>query len=457
MPGRSLRNRLLAELKKTPVVDCHSHTQNPEDYTRKDWGLFNLMSYLVRDLTGVLDSPAAGHPDTVRFRELTQVIGMPSTEAFDRQKTDAARWRLYRALLHNAGNTSYARHALVMYRELFGLRDPELNDRNWKTVHEAIRRKTKDPHWYAEVTKKRCQLVTAIRNVTPFDERWDPEYFTPVVRMESVLRLDMREGPGHVRRPRREKPWGVRFIEQGTGVPISGVRTLKRAIARLLEDYRRQGAVGVKFGHAYWRTLHHDDVPDADANRVLAKLLKGRKLTPAQVKALQDWGFRQVVRTAGDMNMVVQIHTGVQTNWGHIPDSNPLHLLNVIRAHRNVRFDLFHAGSPYARELGMLGKHYPNVWLNMCWMYVITMAGSRQILKEWIDLVPGHRLLGFGSDVGTPEFIYAHLVMARACLADVLADKVENDFLSEEVAMRLIRQMMLDNPCQLYGIRRPRT
>ena len=93
----------------------------------------------------------------------------------------------------------------------------------------------------------------------------------------------------------------------------------------------------------------------------------------------------------------------------------------------------------------------------MCWMYVISTAASRQILTEWIDLVPGHRLLGFGSDVGTPEFIWAHLVMARECIADVLADKVERDFLSEEAAMRLIERMMLENPCELYGIRKPRT
>ena len=425
MPSRSLRNRLLAELKRTPVVDCHSHTQNPEDYYKRHLGLFNLGSYFTRDLTGIL--------------------GTDPIEAFRKKRTDGARWKLLKDLLDKARNTSYARHYLIMYRELFGLKDAELNDRNWKTVHENIRRKTKDPKWYAEVTKKKCKLVTALRNVTPFAERWDPDYFTPILRMERVLRLHIDE-PGH----------GLVEFEQGTGCNIRSIRTLTRAIRKLMEEYRRQGAVGVKFGHAYWRTLYHEDVSDADANKVLAKIVKGRKLRDAEVKTLQDWGFRQVVRAAGEMNMVVQIHTGVQTNWGHIPDSDPLHLLNVIRANPNVKFDLFHAGYPYSRELGMLGKHYPNVWLNMCWMYVITLAGSREILKEWIDLVPGHRLLGFGSDVGTPEFIYAHLVMARECLADVLADKVEKDFLSEEAAMRLIERMMLDNPCELYGIRKPR-
>ncbi|MFQ6097858.1 MAG: amidohydrolase family protein, partial [Armatimonadota bacterium] len=116
------------------------------------------------------------------------------------------------------------------------------------------------------------------------------------------------------------------------------------------------------------------------------------------------------------------------------------------------RFDLFHAGYPYSRHIGMLGKHCPNVWLNMAWMYVITMEGSRQSLSEWIDLVPGHRILGFGSDVPWPEMIYSHLLMARSCIADVLADKVARDFLSEECALDLVHKMLHDNAVELYGL-----
>ena len=100
----------------------------------------------------------------------------------------------------------------------------------------------------------------------------------------------------------------------------------------------------------------------------------------------------------------------------------------------------------------MLGKHYPNVWLNMAWMYVISMAASRQVLSEWIDLVPGYRILGFGSDVRFPEMILGHLEMARSCVADVLAEKVEKDFLSEEEALSLGQRMFRDNGMELYGL-----
>ena len=66
--------------------------------------------------------------------------------------------------------------------------------------------------------------------------------------------------------------------------------------------------------------------------------------------------------------------------------------------------------------------------------------------------MPAERILGFGSDVGYPEFVYGHLVMARSCLADVLAEKVKKDFLSKETALDLARMMLRDNPMELYGL-----
>lgn len=182
------------------------------------------------------------------------------------------------------------------------------------------------------------------------------------------------------------------------------------------------------------------------------RALRGEELTWPERKQLEDHIIFFLAEVAGELGQVFQIHTGVQGNWGYVPDSDPLHLLPLIHANKGTRFDLFHAGYPYSREIGMLAKHCANVWLNMAWMYVITMEGSRQSLSEWIDLVPGDRLLGFGSDVHWPEMVYSHLIMARSCIADVLTAKVERDFLSETTAVSLIDQMLRDNAIGLYAL-----
>jgi predicted TIM-barrel fold metal-dependent hydrolase len=282
-----------------------------------------------------------------------------------------------------------------------------------------------------------CRLATQIRNV-PWFQDWEPEYFTAVLRMESALQLHnkgMRES-----------------LEKHLDRSFDSLQSIKQGLADLVEEYKKRGSVGIKLAHAYGRTLASDNVPEDTASNIFAKALGGGSLSPGEVKQLQDHIIFFLAGLAGEMNQVFQIHTGVQGNWGNIPDSDPLLLIPLIHANKSTRFDLFHAGYPYSREIGMLGKHAPNVWLNMCWMYVITMEGSRQSLNEWIDLVPGDKLLGFGSDVGWPEFIYGHLVMARSCIADILAQKVERDFLSKKVALDLARKMLRDNAIRLYSL-----
>jgi len=412
------RARLLEEMRTLRTVDCHSHTAlRSEYYAAGERTLFSLMSYFER--------------------EVDSVTGGGSGQLYAGTATDEERWQRLKPVLQRAGTTSYWRHNIVVYRELFGLEDDDLTDDNWAAVNDAIKQKTADPGWYEHVTREVCRLETQVRNI-PWFESWEPEYFTAVLRMEGALDL--------------HQPGTRQALEQHLDTSITNLASLRSALGMLVEEYRRRGAVGIKLAHAYGRTLSSQAVPETVAAPIADRALRGAPLAPAEVKALQDHIIFHLAGLCTDLGLVFQIHTGVQGNWGRVPDSDPLLLIPLLEAHRRTRFDLFHAGYPYSRQLGMLAKHWPNVTLNMAWMYVVSMEGSRQTLSEWVDLVPGHRLLGFGSDVGWPEFIYGHLVMARSCLADVLAAKAERDFLSEGAALDLARMMLRDNPLELYGL-----
>jgi predicted TIM-barrel fold metal-dependent hydrolase len=411
----SLRARLLAELASLRTVDCHSHTDLRRTYYASGgYSLFTLTSYVERDLAATAGGPPYGDATT-----------------------DAERWARLKPLLAKVRNVSYWRHNLVVYRALFGLKDADLDDTNWRQVNDAIRERSRDPAWYDHVTRDVCRLETQVRNV-PWFEDWEPEYFTAVLRMEGALQLHDKSIRG--------------FLEQRLNRSIANLADAKAALERLTEQYVAKGAVGLKLAHAYGRTLHSLPVPTPHATAVFARALTGAILTAAEIKDLQDHIIFHLAELCRAKKLVFQIHTGVQGNWGNVPDSDPLLLIPLLKAFPEVRFDLFHAGYPYSRMLGMLGKHYPNVWLNMAWMYVISMAASRQVLSEWLDLVPGYRILGFGSDVRSPEMVCGHLEMARACVADVLAEKVQRDFLSEEEAFCLARKLFRDNAIEFYGL-----
>ena len=414
-----LRDRLLDEMRGLRTVDCHSHTGLRRDYDRMERNLFSLRSYFNREIQAQLDLPGQEYED---------IYGGLDYDA---------RWQLLRSVVACAGNTSYWRHNLVVYRRFFGLTDAELTDANWRQVNEAIIAKTADPDWYRWVTEDVCGLRTQIRNV-PWYEDWEPEYFTCTLRMEAALEILNADAR-------------ARFAEE-TGHDLDALADLKAALVAYTESYNARGNRGIKLAHAYSRTLASEGVPEQEAAAIYGRAVRGEPVSPAEVKRFQDHIIFFLGEMATEMDLVFQIHTGVQGVWGWVPNSNPVHLLPLIHRYRGVKFDLFHMGFPYVRELGMMGKHCPNVYLNMAWAYVVSMEASRQGLSEWIDLVPGSRLLGFGSDVRFPEMIYGHLEMARSCIADVLEAKVRRDFLSETAALDLVDRMLLHNPVALYKL-----
>ena len=413
--AKGLKHQLLETLSSLRPVDCHSHTLLRRDYkAQAPFDLFSLTSYFERDIQSTAGK--AIYADA---------------------STDEERWQALRAVLAKSRNVSYWRHNLLVYRELFGLKDDELDDANWSGVNDAIRAKSAEAGWYERVTRDVCRLETQVRNI-PWFESWEPEFFTAVLRMELALQL-YDEGP----RSRLEG-----FLDR----PIGNLKGVTEALAELTRRYVEKGVIGIKLAHAYRRTLHSEPVSEADAARVFDRALRGDSLTFAEAKPFEDYVIFFLGQLARESGLVFQIHTGVQSNWGNVPDSDPLLLIPLLREFRDVRFDLFHCGYPYSRTLGMLGKHYPNVWLNMAWMYLVSTSASRAILAEWLDLVPAYRILGFGSDVNFPEMIIGHLQMAETCVTDVIADKIEHDFLSVEEGHSLVRKLFRDNAMELYGL-----
>lgn len=414
----SLRDDLRQEMTTVRTVDCHAHTQlRSVYYANGPFDLFTLTSYFQREI-GAL---SAACPPV----------------AAEGQTPARQRWGHLREILKRARNESYWRHNLVVYRDLFGMEGEELTDSNWEAVNTAIQERTGDPNWYHHVTVERCGLRTQVKNI-PWFEDWEPEYFTAILRMEPALELYRPE-------PRRR-------LEAHLGRELRCLRGLREALSDLVASYVARGARGIKLAHAYRRTLQSEPVPEVTAAALFDRALCGENLPWPEAKRLEDYVIFFLAGLCTDGDLIFDLHTGVQGNGCWIPDSNPLLLLNLIQAFPRTRFNLYHGGYPWFHEIGMMGKHFSNVWLNMAWLYVISMAASRQALSEWLDLVPGYRILGFGSDVTFPEMIYGHLVMARSCLADVLATKVERDFLSATTARDLARMLLHDNAAEFYGL-----
>jgi hypothetical protein len=100
---------------------------------------------------------------------------------------------------------------------------------------------------------------------------------------------------------------------------------VKTLVMPTLERWKREGAVGVKFGLAYRRSLSFAEVGEDEAASIYRKYARvGTGPPAAEHKAVQDYLFRLVVREAGQRGLVVFVHTGVgAADYFNISGSNP--------------------------------------------------------------------------------------------------------------------------------------
>jgi hypothetical protein len=150
----------------------------------------------------------------------------------------------------------------------------------------------------------------------------------------------------------------------------------------------------------------------------------------------------------------VQVHTGHMAGIrNRVDKANAAHFAPVLELHTRVQFDLFHGNWPYMGDILFLGKNYPNVRLNLCWLPIIDPIYAQELIKRAVVTVPHNKLHGFGGDYwDAPEYTVAHLTIGREVIAAALADLVETSWLEEQEAICLAADWLFNNPNSFYRL-----
>jgi len=78
--------------------------------------------------------------------------------------------------------------------------------------------------------------------------------------------------------------------------------------------------------------------------------------------------------------------------------SNQGDLCRLYEDFPDARFVIFHIGYPYHHEVVAIAKHYHNVFVDMCWAWLLDPAESIQFLRSFITAVPYNKLFAFAGD-----------------------------------------------------------
>ncbi len=225
------------------------------------------------------------------------------------------------------------------------------------------------------------------------------------------------------------------------------------------ESYLQQaidfGIVGIKDQSAYTRSLHYENPDRSQAEAVFNRIMLNPHSTlgSEEARPLDDYLFNRFLRLAARYSLPVQVHTGHMAGIRNdIQKTNPAHLTSMLELHADVTFDLFHGGWPYLGEYLFLGKNYPNVNLDMCWVNEIDPAYCVEFFRRAVQTVPYSKVSAYGGDTWLFEMTIGSLSLARDNIAFALSSLVDTGWLGREEALQVAHAMLFDNPNRLFKL-----
>lgn len=353
-----------------------------------------------------------------------------------RDETEA-RWEELLPYLGPVRSTIYYRYLLIALRELYDWQGEEVDEGDWRALSDRIREESrKGPEWALSIVDRmgieKILLDAGWWSLESIPAMHGDPHFAQIVRMDPLIMGEME------------------FVEKLAGGPVHSFARYVQTLDEAFEHAVRDGAVGVKSGLAYQRSLYYERVPLSEAERIWTKGLNN--VSARERKAFQDAMMHAVCERCALYRLPFQIHSGIQAgNFNTLANANPLHLTNLFQTYPDVRFDLFHGGYPFTGEAGLMAKYFPNVYVNGCWLTHISPAAYKRALDEWIEIVPGNKIFAWGGDHRIIDHSYASLLLAKDLIAEVLARKVANGYFSERVALQLAERIVGQNVWQVYG------
>jgi predicted TIM-barrel fold metal-dependent hydrolase len=405
----SLESTLVAALADMEIIDAHEHLPPESVRTATKVDVLTLFAHYTRqDL---------------------MVAGMPESDYQATQKPDLPldyRWRLFAPYWEQIRWSSYARAALIAAKHFYGADD--INEKTYVGISEKMAAANM-PGIYQRVLREACHIRTALTQC----ERTD--LGTPLLTAVMPLLPRMWE----------LDTWRGIESQFEAGGRIANLDDVLAAGRSCILRVKSEGAVGLKMlSNPYERPSR------AAAHECFEKLRTGGVDHLPMRNALRDFMVDEMIRFAGEQDLVVCVHTGY---WGDFRQLDPLHMIPILERHPKVRFDLYHLGYPWMRESIMLGKGFANVWLNFCWTHIISQRFAMDALDEVIEMVPMNKVIGFGGDYNLPvEKVFGHITMAREDIARVLAARIQRGLLTEEQGLGLARKWLWENPKELYRL-----
>jgi predicted TIM-barrel fold metal-dependent hydrolase len=289
--------------------------------------------------------------------------------------------------------------------------------------------------WYMEAMRK-AGFSELIRPVHPefFVRRESPQTAAREARFtHTILRIDPLLDFWKHTAPRREA------LAEVAGVDPVDAASWRQFLGRLFDLGAEKRTTGIKQLQAYSRPLEFRPVADTEP------VWRG-ELDPDQVRTFQDWVVHECCKQAHDRGWPHQVHVGTH----NLTQSSPLPLGPLAVRYRRMKIVQIHCW-PFLREAGWLAKHHPNVYVDTCWLPVLSPAYFREAMATWLNYVPASKIM-CSHDSTSIEMAIGSSLFTREILGQSLVEHSRSLGMAEGGLRRIAADLLHNNAVAVYGV-----
>jgi hypothetical protein len=421
---------LYREIEKLPVIDCHEHTVGPREELGKKEPIASLIQGYVQS-----DLISAG----ISQKELDIL----NDDSVDTEK----KWDIFEKFWKRIRFTAYGRVTRTIMEDLYG--EKEISPESLMRIRDKLIQPTRETY---DSLLDRANIKLMLSDVLgDLDslKRFIEGKFFDYNRIRFLFSLPQFHN--NVR--------SFDFLQKVGSLldrHITSLEDYLESVFELIKRAKERGVIGIKDQSAYIRTLDYQLVPRYEAEKLFNRILSDPRnfLGWPESKPLNDYLFHQFMNFAKELNLPVQIHTGHMAGIrNRIEKTNAVLLTNIFELYQDVKFDLFHGNWPYIGEILFLGKNYPNVHIDLCWVNIIDPIYSEELYSRAVLTVPHVKINGFGGDYfDVPEYIVCHLKIARENMTRALVRLIKINWIDEDSAVEIARSWLFENPRSLFNL-----
>lgn len=355
-------------------------------------------------------------------------------------------WENVQADFRTARATSFYRYQLSAFQDLYQQDFAHLSAREAAQLDEQIYVNYQTEDWVPKVVTQQANIEYMF-----IDPHWCYgevqryyDFQVQVFRVQHLIQSGFHITEFQGAAPLAGKAINPYEYAQQNHIPLSDFDDYLAVVEHMVRSAKRVGVVCLKHALAYYRDLNFPKTEKTEAACAFGRARSD--LSALEVRNFQNYLMWYLTDLSAKYGLPMQIHTGP----GCIPGTNPMQLVDLIEANPHTHFILLHGGYPWVQEIAALVLRFPhNVWVDSCWLPLISDHLAVRAIQEWLDVIPANRIM-WGGDCLHVEGIYGAVRLTQAVLARCLVERVEEGALDEADADFIGRQILRDSALALF-------